>query len=282
MSENSMPSAIKVRKKTGELVPFDVTKLERALKRSGASEKDIALVRERVLDELHEGMTTRKIYQVAYRMLKKISKRTAGRYRLKKAIFELGPSGFPFEHFVAKLLEQDGYHISTGNIIAGKCVDHEVDVVAKKGNELLMAECKYHRAESTKSDVKISMYVESRYRDIENRLREEEDTRGKRFSAMLITNTRFTTQALDYGRCTGLKLVSWDQPEGNSLRDWIDRSGLHPLTSLKSMTKKEKQRLLESGTVLCREILANPAILDSIPVNEKKKKRILHEVEELV
>jgi hypothetical protein len=282
MSENTAPNPIKVRKNTGELVAFDVTKLEEALKRSGALEKDIELVREKVLDELYDGITTRKIYQVAYRILKKVSKRTAGRYRLKKAIFELGPSGFPFEHFVAKLLDHDGYHISAGQIIAGRCVRHEVDVVALKGNELLMVECKYHQTESTKSDVKTSLYVESRYRDIELKLREDPVTKDKEFSAMLITNTRFTEQALDYGKCTGLKMVSWDQPPGNSLKDWVDRSGLHPVTVLKSLTMKEKQALLEKDIVLCREIVANPKVLATIPLTERKQKSVLREAEELI
>ena len=83
-------------------------------------------------DSIFDGISTRKIYQIAYSILYKLSNRAAGRYRLKKALFQLGPSGYPFEQFIAKILEQEGYKTKTGQFIQGKCIKHEVDVVGKK------------------------------------------------------------------------------------------------------------------------------------------------------
>ncbi|MDZ7742242.1 MAG: ATP cone domain-containing protein [Bacteroidota bacterium] len=272
---------IRVRKNAGELVPFETQKLQEALQRSGASTEDIRRVTQQVKTALYDGITTRKIYQIAYSTLKKLSYRSAGRFKLKKALFELGPSGYPFEFFVAKLLELDGCQVKTGQIIQGKCVQHEVDVVAEKAGKLIMAECKFHHAESAKSDVKTSLYVRSRFNDIYDKLQSDGQIMELHFEPMLITNTRFTLDALQYGICSGLKMLSWDHPQGNSLKDWIDRSGFHPITVLKSLTKKEKKILMGKGIVLCREILEKPDQLNSIEISQRKKNNILKEARAL-
>ncbi len=273
---------IRVRKNTGELVPFDVEKLKTALRRSGAGEKEINSVVEKVKSSLVEGITTKKIYQIAYRTLRKISKRTAGRYRLKKAIFQFGPTGYPFEYFVAKLLEFEGYKTETGQIVQGRCVQHEVDVVASKNSKLLMCECKFHQTDSVKSDVKIPLYVHSRFNDIKEKWMASGENKGSDFEPLLITNTRFTEDAMQFGKCSGMRLISWDYPENDSLKDWIDRSGFHPITSLKSLTKKEKQGLLDKGTVLCREIVEKPGLLDALPITQRRARNIMKEAKALV
>ncbi|MCF8233775.1 MAG: restriction endonuclease [Bacteroidales bacterium] len=270
-----MKQQINIRKHTGELEPFDGGKFRESLRRSGASDREIEEVLNDVLSELHEEITTQKIYRIAYAKIRKLSQRSAGRYKLKKALFQLGPTGFPFEHFVARLLEIEGYQVRTGQIIRGKCVEHEVDVVAKKPGKMIMAECKFHQTEGAKSDVKTSLYVRSRFHDIKNKL--DEQKQDMIFEPMLITNTRFTLDAEQYGKCSGLKLLSWDFPKGNSLKDWIDRSGFHPITVLKSLTKKETKILIDKGIVLCREIKNNPDVLNDLPITQRRKSSIVKE-----
>lgn len=278
---NDTPS-IQVRKKNGKLVPFDEEKLQDALVRSGADRHEIDRVVSKVKASLYEGITTGKIYQIAYSILKKTSHRTAGRYRLKKAIFELGPSGYPFEHFITRLFEHEGYAVKTAQRIMGKCVSHEVDVVAMKGRRLRVAECKFHQSESTRSDVKISLYVHARFLDIREKWLSETAGSDADFEPMLITNTRFTEDAMQYGRCAGLNLVSWDYPARDSLKDRIDRAGLHPLTALKGLTIKEKRALLDKGIVLCREIVNDPKVLSVFSFTQRKVNRVVEEAEALV
>lgn len=278
----SQGDIMQIRKSSGELVPFDIEKLTNALRRSGASENEISKVVGEVQSSLFEGITTKKIYQIAYDILRKTSHRTAGRYRLKKAISQLGPSGYPFEHFVARLLEFEGYETQTGQILDGRCVHHEVDVVAQKEGKVLMAECKFHQSDSAKSDVKVALYVNSRFMDIKQKWVSETGNNEADFKPLLITNTRFTEDALQYGRCIGLKLVSWDYPSGDCLKDWIDRSGFHPLTSLKSLTQKEKQKLLDKGVVLCREIIDHPKVLEDLPLTQRRLNNIVKEAKALI
>ena len=273
---------IRVRKRDGEYAPFDIEKLRNALKRSGATEEESEGIVVQLKPRLFEGITTKRIYEIAYSLLRKRSHRVAGRYRLKKAIMELGPTGYPFEHFVGKLFEADGYTTEVGVFVMGNCVQHEVDVVAEKGNKRYMVECKFHSDSRKKSDVKVALYINSRFLDVRDQWQEEEFSNDKTFTGMIVTNTRFSKDAMQYGKCVGLKMVSWDYPSGNSLKDWIDRSGYHPITSLASLRTKEKQFLLEKGLVLCRQIKEDFSVLQGLNLSSVRVKRIKRETLDLL
>jgi len=279
---NTRQTSIKVKKNNGDLVPFENEKLKRALRNSGASENEVHQVVLQVEQSIYEGITTKKIYQIAYRILYKNSHRSAGRYRLKKALQQMGPTGYPFEHFVSRIFQAQGYDVQTGILVAGQCVQHEMDVVGKKNEQIIMAECKFHRAESAKSDVKVSLYVHSRMEDIKARLEKEGALRNTNFVPYIITNTRFTEDAEQYGRCAGLNLISWDFPAGSSLKDLIDQNGFHPITSIKALTQREKNSLMEEGIVLCREVEEKPECLEKFHIPQSRLTTIQKEIRELI
>jgi Holliday junction resolvase-like predicted endonuclease len=274
-------NSIKIRKKSGEVVDFDVNKLRNALERSGATEKEIRDVILKVRTEIYNGISTHKIYQIAYSILRKSSWRAAGRYRLKKAMLEMGPTGYPFEKFVGKILELQGYQVVVGQIVEGKCVSHEIDVIARKPGKQIMVECKYHSDEAGKSDVKVSLYIHSRFLDVVEAWRQIPDNKGFSFEGMLVTNSRFTDDALQYGLCAGLKMVSWDYPQGNSIKDWIDRTGAYPITSLESLKKNELEALMEKGIILCSDIIEHPKMLEDVVFPEKRLQVVMKEVNSL-
>jgi hypothetical protein len=273
-------NSIFITKRNGEKVPFNVQKLIDSLDRTGAAEEDIERVIKEVGQKLVEGMSTRKVYQMAYSILRKKSQRAAGKYRLKKAIFELGPTGYPFERFVGELLKNQGYSVDVGKIVKGHCVQHEVDVVAQKDDRKFMIECKFHSDTSRKCDVKVSLYIHSRFLDVEKQWKKKEAGRPNFHQGWIVTNTRFTEDAMQFGKCAGLHLISWDYPAGGSLRERIDRSGLHPITALQTLVKKEKQALLELNIVLSRDLKKENLI--QIGINENKIGKILKEADELV
>lgn len=273
-------NTIHVTKNTGEKVPFNVQKLIDSLDRSGATDQEIELVIHEVGKNLVDGISTRKVYQMAYALLRKKSKRVAGKYRLKKAIFELGPTGYPFERFVGELLRNKGYQVEIGKIVQGHCVQHEVDVVAEKDDRKFMIECKYHQDASRKSDVKVSLYIHSRFLDVEKQWNKEPDEHLRFHQGWIVTNTRFSGDAMQFGKCSGMKLISWDYPAHGSLKQMIDESGLHPITALHTLTKKEKQLILEANVVLARNI--NRDLLNSIGIRESRIRKVLKEIEELI
>ena len=276
-----MNDPIYVIKGNGDRVPFEEDKLRRALKNSGAGTLEVEKALAAVKKTLYQGIGTRKIYQTAYRILKKSSRHSAGRYRLKKAIMELGPSGYPFEKFVGRLMKSKGYQATVNVIAHGKCVDHEVDVVARNSREQIMIECKFHSDSKRNCDVKVALYIHSRFQDVSAEWKKTEPDAGIRYTGMVATNTRFSEDAIRYAKCAGLKLVSWDYPYGNSLKDWIDRSGYHPVTSLSYLKKAEKQRLLEKGVVLCRDVKENEPLFKEMGIPDDRIKKLLSEASQL-
>jgi len=194
---------------------------------------------------------------------------------------ELGPSGFPFEKYVAAILQHKGYVVQTDQIIKGHCVNHEVDVVATKNREIFMVECKYHNHTGIICDVKIPLYIKARFDDI---VQQERETPGSGLvftKGWLVTNTRFSSDALEYGTCSGLYLVGWDFPRHESLKEMIDASGLHPVTCLTTLTGKEKQRLLDKRVVLCKELLQNRQTLLDMNIASNRLEAILREADTL-
>ncbi len=266
-------SNIKIQKSSGEKVDFSLPKLKKSLRHSGANEKDIQQIIGIVRDELYQGISTREIYNRAFVLLKKKKSVFASKYKLKKAIYELGPTGFPFEHFIAEILSHSGYQVAVSQQLQGKCVSHEIDVVATKNTEKLFVECKFHGEEGRNCDVKIPLYIHSRYQDVI-----ATQSQAYKHAGWVATNTRFTKDAIHYGQCAGLYLLSWDSPKGNGLKDRIDRIGLYPITVSTLLSNREKVFLLERGIVLCKQVLVATFYLDHLGISETRKERILNEL----
>lgn len=270
-------------KSDGSSVPYDSEKLKSALLRSGASEEDCSKVLQSVEANLHNGMSTRRIYSFAYSQLKKQkSHRVAGRYRLKKAIVELGPSGYPFENFVGKLFESMGYQSKVGVLVQGKCVQHEVDVVALKEGLQVIAEVKFRSDFRGKINVQVPLYINSRFADIKAKWEEENKFPNLDLHGYVVTNGRFTADSIKYAECVGLGLISWDYPADKSLKSIIDKSGLHPLTSLHSLRKVDKKALLDKDLVLASQLMDRQDLLKEINISDKQIVRILKEAELLI
>lgn len=276
-----MNSEFTVTKASGEKSPFSEEKIRASLSRSGADKDQIDFIVEEVKKQLYNGMTTRKIYKIAFSLLKSGSRHQAARYHLKVAIMELGPSGFSFEKYIAELLKFEGYKTKTGQILHGKCVTHEIDVIAEKGTSQILVECKYHNQQGTSSNVKIPLYIHARFADIQAYALKKADHTSMQQKVWIVTNTRFTSDAIQYARCSGLDILGWDQPFGKGLKDKIDRSKLYPITCLTSLTTVEKQQLLDREIVLCNELLNNGKLLSSIAIKSGRIATILNEVHQL-
>tara|TARA_R110002073_G_scaffold5410_3_gene33374 strand:+ start:4798 stop:5637 length:840 start_codon:yes stop_codon:yes gene_type:complete len=272
---------ITIIKASGEEAPFQVEKLKSSLQRAGADKTVINQIAQEIEAALYHGITTKKIYQMAFKMLKGKSRVSASKYKLKKAIMELGPSGFPFEKFVGKILEMEGFKTEVGVIVQGHCVQHEIDVAAIKDNKHYMIECKYHSGQGRFCNVKIPLYIQSRFLDVEKQWKKQLGHLTKFHQGWVFTNTRFTTDAIQFGTCMGLGLVSWDYPKNNSLKYRIDKLGMHPLTALTTLTKVEKTKLLDTGIVLCKELHEKPEFLEKIGIDKVRHKKILEDSEAL-
>jgi hypothetical protein len=275
------PGSIAVTKASGERANFSVQKLRASLRHAGATPERIEGIVDEIQGALYQGISTKKIYQIAFNLLKDTSPHLAGRYHLKQAIMELGPSGYPFERFIAEILHHQGFAVKVGVTVQGKCVQHEIDVIAERDQQHFMVECKYHNSPGTVCDVKIPLYIHARFQDVESQWVKLPNHAFKFHQGWLVTNTKFTHDAIQYGTCAGLNLLGWNYPPGTSLKDQIDTLGLYPLTALTSITEAEKQYLLEHKVVLCREIWDHPAHLKPLKLDPAREERILEECRQL-
>lgn len=269
-----MNDHILVTKSSGAIETFDLGKLRYSLSKSKAGPEEINSVINELMPKLYEGIPTEKIYREAFRLLRRFSKDHAARYYLKRGIMELGPSGFPFEMYIAALFKHQGYTVSVGNLFKGKCVDHEVDVLAKKGTDTLLMECKYRHEPGIKVDVKTPLYIQARFEDIKD---QRELSHEGSFIGWIVTNAGFSSDAISYSHCKGLKILSWAYPKNQGLKDIIDETGLYPVTCLTTITNHEKQSILAKNFVLVGDINAHPEILQKAGIKESRHKNILEE-----
>lgn len=272
---------MKVRKHSGEIADFSSRKLRHSLLKSGASEKDVICVLENIERQIYDGIPTKQIYKLAGSLLKKISASHAARYNLRSAIQLLGPAGFFFEKFVARIFEHEGYQARTNLTLKGKCVSHEIDVVLKKEAIITMVECKFHSSQAACSDVKVPLYILSRFNDVKenvHRLFTNDDTINK---CLIVTNNRFTTDAVVFATCSGLDLLGWDYPVQSNIKTKIDSNGLYPITCLTTMSRMEKEKLLILDVILVKELIKSPDCLSQIGISDNRQKNILAEATSL-
>ena len=272
--------SITIVKADGSSEYFKVEKLRRSLRRAGASTDEISTVITDVEAHLHERMTTQEIYRYAFEQLRHYAASTAARYSLRRALFGLGPTGFPFEAFLARLFTAEGYEVRTGITLSGKCVDHEIDVAAFDATSSFIAEAKFHSRPGIKSDLQVAMYSYARFLDLQQQRICTEDHCGIN-SFWIITNTKFTSSAERYALCSGLQLLSWDYPKRNNLHDRIQRSGLYPITVLRSLTTKQTSMLIERGVIVCQDIIDRPSLLRHLHLSTKKTESLLAEANAL-
>jgi hypothetical protein len=266
-------------KTDGTIEEFNGLKLEASLRKAGASQGTAERIRHTIETSIAPNTASNEIYRRAFTMLRHDAREAAARYSLRRALFEFGPTGHPFETFVAELFKHEGWVVEWRREIPGKCVPHEVDVYAKRGEETMAAELKYHNDPSYKTDVKVALYVKSRMDDIWNcepHLQTCPVTHG-----MLITNTKFTSHAIQYASCAGLELLGWSYPAQGNLYDRIVASGLYPITALTLLKKSEKRLLIDEDIVTCEGLRQHKELLRKMNITPERVGAILAEADAL-
>lgn len=270
-------------KENGDKELFDYKKLENSLKKINTPDETISQIISEIGTDIGEKeiITTHDIYRKAFSILRKKQRPIAVRYSLKKAVAMLGPTGFPFEKFVAEIFKAQGYTTETDQIVKGKCVEHEIDVVAWKNNELIMTEAKFHTDFNLKSDLKIVLYVKARYDDIFGEKYVFGGIERKLTEGWIVTNTKFSSTAIQYGQCQpALKFIGWNYPYDNNLHDMIEKYELTPLTALTTLTMAEKNLFLSRGIILSKSLL-DDEVLKGYNFDDKKIQSIKKEVNDL-
>jgi Holliday junction resolvase-like predicted endonuclease len=243
---------INVTKRSGAKEEFNDAKVKVAILRSGATAQEADEILKRLKTELYDGITTEVIYRHVHQMLQG---RKAIKYGLKKAILRLGPEGENFERFMARVYEAEGYRTVVRSSIQGKCVQHEVDIILENDREKVMVECKFHNSLGQKSNIQCTLYSYARFLDLQ--------TIHKFDQSCLVTNTRFSSDAIQYADCVGMRLLGWRHPEGAGLEQLVEKHSLYPITILE-MHRSDLGMLLSNNFLLARDVLDRKVELERL------------------
>jgi hypothetical protein len=260
-------------KSHGGLEKFSNQKLYSSLRRSGLRPKQCQLITDKVSREIGEGSKTRDIYRKTLRLVNQSSPVAAVHYSLKKAIFDLGPTGHHFETFVARYFEEIGYTTKTCQTLNGLLVKHEVDIVGIKNGKRVFVECKFHNRIGIKNDIKTALYVKARWDDL------KQGIEGKKLDAFyLASNTAFTLDAITYANGTGLKLLGVNAPVEKPFLEEIKALQLYPITSLKGLNRHFRNELLSRNILLAKDLPDQMNLLLKMGMEERVIDQLLQEI----
>ncbi len=237
-----------VRKKSRSLEDFSELKYKRSLQKAGLSKKNCDEIFAEITPKLDDYFSSAELHYKTYKAILKRSKIFAANYDIKRAIYNIGPTGYPFEILCAEMLKAKGYVTKVSVFKKGKCVKHEVDVIAKREDGSIYCECKFHNKKVHKNDIKVPLYVHSRFLDIKEANPEEN------FIYALISNTEFSEDAIKYSNGVGLLLFSMNYPKRNTFIDIIKKYKVYPISVLKSLRVRDRRSLLEAGIVVVKQL----------------------------
>lgn len=277
----SSQKEIWIKKFSGEKELFDVGKLRKSLRNAKVGEPVIDEIVRDIHSWLQDGVTTKQIYSRAYQILKQKRQPAAVHYSLKKALIELGPTGFPFEYFIGEVFKKQGFTIQIGQEVAGHCVNHEMDVIATKDGVQNLIECKFSKTQGSRLNIQVPMYVRSRIEDVVQHRISQPAFEGLKFQGWVITNIHISDDSATYSECRGLKLLGWDYPANEGLKDLVETLHIFPITISGCLSGNEKKDLLERGMVTCSQLLDNIDILNTFKMSQKRFDNLKAELQEL-
>ena len=258
-----MPAqTITVIKRDGLEVPFDELRVIRSMERSGVPKELHDHVIEHIKERIQKDntITTDEIFYHIREFLVKKDRRSGLRFNLRQALFELGPTGFPFEQYIAKIFSEQGYRTQVGIQLRGACVSHEIDVFLEKDGKKEIIEAKFHNQSFGKTDIHVSLYVYARFLDLKEKHNID--------YVWIATNTKLSSDAIIYAECKGIKVMAWNYPEHGNLQEFVERPKMYPITIMTDLTTEEKRRMIDNGLVLTSDLL-------KIPVEELGEKYLI-------
>ncbi|MEK7095156.1 MAG: ATP cone domain-containing protein [Patescibacteria group bacterium] len=276
-----MNRLITITKADGTKELFEEQKLADSLLNAGGSQEIVEKIVDQVERSMQDGMPTSEIYSRAFKLLREHSMPLAVKYSLRRALSELGPDGFPFEKYISRIFQAWGYETLVDQTLPGACVSHEMDVIAWNQKKLIMVEAKFHNELGIKSDLKVALYIKARFDDLKTETWNYGGFERKLDEGWLVTNTKFTDQAIRYCECQKIKIVGWNYPRKGNLQDIIEELRLHPFTCLTTLSNSQKRGLLSRGVVLCKDLLDNSEHLLQIGMKKEEIEKVLEEAREV-
>ena len=243
---------IHVTKADGSKQPFDKQKIFRTCTRMRATPEAARAVADKIESKIYEGITTKIILQMIFRYMKEYRPAVKHQIDLRQAIAFMRPQP-DFEKYVALLLTQQGYSVDSNKIVKGKCVEHEIDAIARKGSEVVYVEVKHHFQHHTFTGIGVFLEAWASYVDLLEGY--EEAKNPYRFNkVMVICNTKISEHAQQYAACKGILYTGWNYPARSSMEEMVRVKSLYPTTMMKNLDKTTVARLGDAGIITLKQL----------------------------
>ena len=199
------------------------------------------------------GIPTAKILQMIFQLMRRYKPSVRHFFDLRKGISLMSPKP-EFEMFVRVLLAHHGFEVKPNLILRGKCGLREVDAIASKDGVTYFVEAKHHLSYHALTGLDESRIARAVLEDVtEGFMLGRTDLKIDR--AMIVTNTRYSEHAIQYGDCRKILQIGWSSPQNRGLQEIIEAKELYPLSCLRGLKSEVRLRLVEFGVVLIKQLL---------------------------
>jgi hypothetical protein len=249
---------IHVEKADGSLQPYDREKVRRLAVNMGVAPSDVEAVVQEVEERIYDGIPTRRLLAIVKKTAQKYKPSIEYLTNLRRAIALLRPKP-DFERYVQIVLRENGYEVDDGRILKGRCGEHEVDAIARKGGVTYFVEVKHHYSHHRMTGLDEGRIARAIVEDIQ-----EGHKAGKNSftidKAMIVCNTKLTNHAKRYADCWGIEHIGWNHPADENLETMIQRSKLYPVSIIKGVTPAIRTSLFRADIITVPQLARmNPA-----------------------
>jgi hypothetical protein len=164
----------------------------------------------------------------------------------RDAILRLSVVNLAFTHFVAAVLNEDGYAAECGVRVPGACAVHDLDVVAEQAGKIFAIKTVFVPTHEQQVTLQTVLAAYATYLD----LLDGADVQACPHFAeyWLVTNGIFSQDAVAYASHKGLRLI-----DGDELVSMLTAM-TYPVTAISGLTDVEFAALAEANVLLTRHL----------------------------
>ena len=257
----------------GEKEPFSFYKVYQSAKRAGASVGLAKEIAQEIEKKIYPGIKTSEIFKKIKKLLSERHPQASIRFSLKEAMRKLGPTGFLFEKFIREILLANGFKVKINQYLQGFClVTYEIDFLSEKRKTIYIGECKYHHLAGERVNLQVALANYARFLDIEgSSYFRKLKSKGFQIKPMLVTNTKFSKEAIRYAQCKKTELLGWRYPKNQGLEYLIEKEKLYPITILPSLKGYLKEIFVQKRMMLVKDLLETDISILSKKLNLSQK-----------
>jgi len=242
-----------VTKADGTKQSFDRAKVTGTCLRMGASVDLAETIAKSVESHIYGGVGTDEILRMIFTLLRRQKPTAKYHIDLRRALGLLR-SKPDFEVFVQVLLSEEGYEVTPNRIVRGRCVEHEVDAIARKNEKTYIVEVKQHSDYHRPTGLDVARIARAVLEDLTEGY-EAGLSDLKIDNAMIVCNTRFSEHAKQYAKCRGILHIGWSSPPEYDLETMIREKKAYPITYLRDLKTSTRDRLTSKGIVTLKQLV---------------------------